>query len=198
MNAYVDHMTMQGPDFGVAPAIPEMPALSQVETRPWGYTFGIDRAMDTARGLGPIAARFGGAILFLAGIGLWLMPDAIHGSEVYTMKMMAMIVFTLVGGVLVWSGRKKPGLEVQVDMGRRELRLGGRNIYNEFRLYDLLRFDEVRSIYLLRANGRVPARLYLRLNDGSTGIEVARGTQAEMEHLRARLFADLACRAPLG
>ncbi|MBV7410123.1 hypothetical protein [Maritimibacter sp. DP1N21-5] len=196
MTAHVDPMTIQMPPSRGRPN-PVKAAPSLIERTDWGYAFGIDRPAGASLGIGPIAARFGGAILFLAGIGLWLMPDAVHTADVYGMKMMAMVLFTLVGGVLVWQGRKRPGMEVQVDTESRVLRLGGRNLTNDFKIHDILSFDEVRSIFLMRANGRVPARLYLRLADGATGIEVARGRQNDMELLRETLFADLACRRPL-
>ncbi|MBV7378385.1 hypothetical protein [Maritimibacter dapengensis] len=166
--------------------------IAEAEATPWGYIVngGAEPGQSPLRTAG---ARFIGAILMLAGAGLWMVPDSTYGAEIFAMKLSALVLFVTFGGALVWFGRNRPGLEVQVDTSRQELRIGQRTISGKFKLLDMLRFGEVGSVYLMRngAQGK-PSRLYLRVGqDGSTGIEILRGSQRTLERLRLKLLDDL-------
>lgn len=187
MNALVGNF-----DFEDAAAIvPQDVDAPDTSVTPWGYILNGQTGQDhLARS---VLARFCGMILLLAGVGLGLVPDSTFGADIFVMKLGAMLVFLLFGGVMVWYGRKGSGMELQVDTKRRELRLGNRTINGNFKLLDMLRFDEVASIYLMRNGAQgAPSRLYLRIgNDGSTGIEILRGPQGKLEKIRLKLLEDI-------
>lgn len=195
MNALVGQMQFST-EFAVkAEDYAELPQAGHVEgttPTPWGYIVnGVEGDQTTL--LRSMLARFVGTILLLAAAGLWLVPDSVYGAEVFVMKLGAMTIFSVTGASLLWFGRRRPGLEVQVDTVRRELRLGNRSISGEFRLLDMLRFDEVGAVYLMRngAQGQ-PSRLFLRLGaDGNTAIEILRGAQSRLNAVRLRLIEDL-------
>lgn len=166
--------------------------IAEAEATPWGYIVngGPEEGQSPLRTIG---ARFFGAILLLAGAGLWLVPDSTYGAEIFSMKLAALVLFITFGGALLWFGRTRPGLEVQVDTTRQELRIGQRTMGGKFKLLDMLRFAEVGSVYLMRNGSQgKPSRLYLRIGgDGSTGIEILRGSQRTLEKVRLKLLDDL-------
>lgn len=189
MNALTGHIGFELGGVSSAPKLDDEVATSTA----WGYI--VNNLLDEHHSaLRSIASRFLGSILLMSGIGLWLIPDSIYGAEIFVMKMGAMVMFIVFGGALLQYGRQRPGIELQVDTNRQELRLGNRTIAGEFKLIDMLRFDEVGSVYLLRnaAQGQ-PSRLFLRIGkDGETGIEILRGTQKQLERVRLKLLDDFA------
>lgn len=157
---------------------------------PWGYIVSASTCADDHI-LRYALARFFGIILFMSGLLLGLVPDGAAGTGLIAMKLGAMVLFMLFGGVLFWAGRQKPGIEMHVDLKNNVIRLGGRDLSGEFKLSDILRFDEVRSVFILRnSNTSQPARMFLRL-DENTAIEIAKGNRQGMELLRQRLTYDL-------
>jgi len=159
----------------------------------WGYTIRDRNAANGLRCAAIAGSRFAGIILLMAALGLWVMPDSAHSPDLFAMKLAAMVMFTVVGGALVWAGRAPRHLEFQVDTLRGELRVGGRDLRGGFRVSSILRFEQVASVYLLRSKDRSqPTRLFLRLSVGEGAIEVASGTEEGLESLRLRLTRDLA------
>lgn len=168
-------------------------AAPVLEESHWGYTI---RDRDAARGLRCAAyagSRFVGMVLLMAALGLWILPDTAHSAELFTMKLAAMVMFTVIGAALVWAGRAPRHLEFHVDTKRGELRIGNRDLRGAFRLASVLRFERVASVYMLRSKDRSqPTRLFLRLAVGDGAIEVASGPEEGLERLRLRLTRDLA------
>jgi hypothetical protein len=159
----------------------------------WGYAIRDRNAANGLRCAATAGSRFAGIILLMAALGLWVLPDTAHSSELLTMKLAAMVMFTVVGGALFWAGRAPRHLEFHVDRLRGELRIGRRDLRGGFRLASLLRFEDVASVYLLRSKDRSqPTRLFLRLAAGDGAIEVASGAEEGLELLRLRLTRDLA------
>jgi hypothetical protein len=161
-----------------------------VTMTPWGYIIG-DGCLNAAFTLRYSLARFFGIILFMSGLVIGLLPDGAAGSGLIAMKLGAMVIFMLLGAVLFRAGRERPGLEMHVDLKHSLIRLGGRDLTGTFKPTDILRFDEVQSVFLLRnANTNQPARLFLRLAD-NVAIEIAQGGRQAMERLRQRVTYDL-------
>lgn len=159
----------------------------------WGYV--LTRSADgaAARRVGAIGGRFFGAILLFAAAGLWVMPDAMLGAEVFAMKLAAMVMFTVFGGWLFWAGQQATDLEYQVDTSRGELRVVSRDLRGNSHLKGTLDFSDIASVYLLRSKDHsLPTRLFLRVGAGDQALEVASGSQAALEALRDRLIRDLA------
>ncbi len=171
-----------------------------IEETPWGY---IIRAHDAAPGLraaGSAVGRFFGAILLMAAAGLWVMPDSLYGAELFGIKLAAMVMFTVFGGYAVWAGRNASLPEYRVDLQHREIRIGFRAQGDGFRQSGRVDFDTISSVFLLRSKDCRPTRLFLRLADLNTGLEIATGSKARMEVLKQRLTEDLSgqSRQPVG
>lgn len=163
-----------------------------VDTAPWGYSI-RDGATDSLTGkLVASSGRFVGAILLMAAAGLWVMPDALLTPEVLSMKLGAMVMFTILGGYIFWVGRTCTPGEFQVDTTLGEVRVGTRSVNGVFRERGVLSFDEISSVFLLRSKEqRNAARLFLRVGSGDDALEIATGRQAELERLRDRITRDL-------
>lgn len=179
--------------FDARPVQTACAAGAVVDETHWGYTICDGIAAGRVNRSVAAVGRFLGVILLMAALGLWVLPDAAHSPDLLTMKLAAMVMFTVVGGTLFWTGRAARDLEVQVDMLRGEVRIGHRGFRDGFRVSNLLRFDQVASVYLLRSKDRSqPTRMFLRLAGQDGAVEIARGPQASLEALRLRLTRDLA------
>lgn len=162
-----------------------------VEKTAWGYIIRESHADRKIRIASSIAGRFFGAILLLAAAGLWVMPDSVYGGELMGMKLAAMVMFTVLGGYFIWVGRHVLHPEFRFDLKHREIRIGQRLGDDTFRQSSRIDFDNVSSVFLLRSKEYRPTRLFLRLADLDTGIEIATGHNAPMESLKQRLADDL-------
>lgn len=187
-------MTLFATDYDFGSETTGKPAQSGpvLETAHWGYVI-----RDAAAGMAPNAvaaavARFTGAILLMSAAGLWILPDSVHGSDLFGMKLAAMVMFSVFGAYLYRAGVAKGHLEYQVDLHRGELRIGRSDLRGAFRLSSRLGFDEIASIYMLRSKDHArPTRLFLRLAGREDAVEVATGPEAALEAIRERLAADL-------
>ncbi len=163
-----------------------------VDTTPWGY---IIRDASTRSITGSAVAssgRFFGAILLMAAAGLWVLPDAVLTPEVLGMKLGAMVMFTILGGYILWAGRTCTPGEYQVDTLRGEVRFGSRALKGRFREKGVLPFADITSVFLLRSKEqRHTTRLFLRVGEGREALEIATGNQDKLERLRDRLIRDL-------
>ena len=162
-----------------------------IEETEWGYIIRESNADTRVRAAGSATGRFVGAILLLAAVGLWVMPDSLYGAELVGMKLAAMVMFSVFGGYFFWAGRNAFRPEFRFDVVHRELRIGQRMGAREFHQTARVDFDSVSSVFLLRSKTHRPARLFLRLADLSTGIEIASGNTVRMEALKQRLTDDL-------
>lgn len=73
-------------------------------------------------GIHRAAARFVGAILVLASVGIWLVPIATADAFVVIMKLLVSVSMACFGAVLVEYGRNLMSEEVHLDPLRNELR----------------------------------------------------------------------------
>jgi hypothetical protein len=157
----------------------------------WGYIIRESDAETRLRIAGSITGRFVGAILLMAAAGLWVLPDAIYGADLFGIKLAAMVMFSVLGGYLFWAGRNALRPEFRIDRLHGEIRIGHRSGSGDFRPTARVDFADVVSVFLLRSKDTRPTRLFLRLVDLDTGLEVADGGEAAMERLKERLTADL-------
>lgn len=186
-------MTLTAEEFGYAPSAPYSGQPGPlIETNVWGYAIRDGRCAFGTRAVIAAVGRFIGAILLMASVGLWILPDSIYGAELFAMKLGAMVMFTVLGGYLVWAGSTPGHLEYHVDTHRRELRIGRRDIRGGFRQKCQLSFDDVASVYMLRSKEhRSSTRLYLRLAGSDGALEIAAGPEPALDNLRDRLTRDL-------
>lgn len=159
----------------------------------WGYTVSEgDQAQSRGRLMERLGRLFGVAAV-MAALGLWGLPGSLQGADVAVMKLGLTVGLMLVGAVLIWSAKSGFNDEMQVDLVRRELRIGQRNAAGDYRLNMMLGFAEVGSVFLMRTKKRgEPARLFLRIGDSDQALEIAQGRAEYLEPLKARLTRDIA------
>lgn len=171
------------------------PVAPQVEFRDtyWGYVIRSDTpAARRARGV-EVAALAMGFTLALIAVAHWILPGSLNVPELVPFKAAASVVFLVLGGVLVWYARRGLRYEVQIDKVKREVRAVLRNRHDLSRVIEKVAFSEVGSAFIERGRSRfTPSRLYMRIRDTPTLIEVATGTEAEMNSLHLRLSHDMA------
>ena len=186
-------MTASADDFDLKASKPQDGAGNgpHVEETSWGYIIRASEVDDGLRAAGSVTGRFVGAILLMAAVGLWVMPDSAYGAELVGMKLAAMVMFTVIGGYFVWAGRKVTAPEYRIDLKHREIRIGFRSHGDGFRQSGRVDFDSVSSVFLLRSKNYRPTRLFLRFANLSTGLEIASGSKDRMEALKQRLTDDL-------
>ena len=158
----------------------------------WGYvvTEG-DQAQSRGRAFERVGKMIGFACV-LAAMGLWLLPGALTGPDLVVMKLALTVGLMMAGAVLIWSAGAGFNDEVQVDLVRKELRVGQRNISGDFRLSAQVGFRDVGSVFLMRSKKRgEPARLFLRIGNSDQALEVASGRAEFLEPLRERLARDI-------
>lgn len=188
-------MTMSSEDFEIrdrhTPDAAETGAGPVIEETGWGYIIRETDASQSLRAAGSVAGRFVGAILLLAAAGLWLMPDSVYGAEIFGIKLAAMVMFSVLGGYFFWAGRNALHPEYRIDLEHHEIRIGQRSAGNGFHQSARIDFANVSSVFLLRSKDHRPTRLFLRLADLNTGLEITAGSRVRMEALKQRLTDDL-------
>lgn len=161
----------------------------------WGYIVReaqdrFDRESVTESGL-----RFLGLILVLAAYGQWLLPGSLFLENVLAMKMVMSFVFAATGVGLYMFASRGFRQEVQVDIGRRELRFVARNSRGHSRLQSRIPMDGVESAFVKR-NKDVSggATLYIRLHGVDAALQVLSGKNSDLTRLHKRICHDLSPR----
>lgn len=163
-----------------------------IEEAAWGYTIRDGDAQIGLRTLGAETSRFAGLILLMAAAGLWVLPDSLLLGDLIGIKVALAVMFLIFGGYLFWAGRHARHPEFQVDLQHREIRIGTRTLSGKFRKIGRVEFDHVGSVFLLRSKDHsARPRLFLRLADFSSGLEIAAGSTDQLESLKHRLTRDL-------
>lgn len=191
-------MTLSAADFDtVARRLPDDGTVGpRLDEKPWGYVLHDGAPGEKVRAIGGATARFFGVILLLAATGLWILPDGVYGAEVFGIKIAAMVMFSVFGGYFVWAGGAAMHPVLEVDLHRHEIRIGTRGPGGGFRERSRLAFGEVGSVFLLRSKDHQKTRLFLRLGNVNEGLQIAAGSAAQMEGLKARLAQDLSHQKP--
>ncbi|MGH1329704.1 MAG: hypothetical protein ACRBBK_02380 [Paracoccaceae bacterium] len=184
MNAYTD-LKSAGAQKGLA-------ALHLRDTY-WGYVITNDTPARRRAVLVEVVSITMGVFLLLAALGQWALPGSSSGIEMWAMKGAISVVFGIVGAVLVWYGQRGLAYEVQIDVVKREARTVLRNRRGITHVLDAVPFSQVGSAFVNRA--RTPfgaSRLYMRLGQSQTLIELASGSESELNQLHAKLSRDMA------
>jgi hypothetical protein len=184
MNAYTD-VKVSGSSKGAN-------ALSLRDTY-WGYVITNDTAARRRAVLVEVLSISFGVFLMMAAVGQWALPGSSTGVEMWAMKGAISVVFGILGAILFWYGQRGLAYEVQVDVVKREARTVLRNRRGITHVLDAVPFSQVGSAFVNRA--RTPfgaSRLYMRLGESQTLIEVASGTESELNLLHTKLSRDMA------
>ncbi|WP_299041130.1 hypothetical protein [uncultured Tateyamaria sp.] len=113
------------------------------------------------RNLGRFALRTVGAVLVVAGIGVWLEPTAYPGPDLVAMKLGLSLFLSLAGFLILHDRDADQGPELHIDTVRREVRLvkstGGRHsVLDRTPLRDLGKAEDLGdTVRLSAANGEV-------------------------------------------
>lgn len=162
-----------------------------VEDTPWGYIIRQNTVDHALNGIGSLAGRFFGVLLLLAAAGLWLLPHALLAAELFAIKLGMTTMLGVFGGLMLWAGRSPRQPEFRIDTAHREVRIGHSGPGSCFTPTARVDFEEIGAVFLLRSKSNRPTRLFLRLTDFQTGIEIASGNAARMEALKERVSCDL-------
>lgn len=171
-NATVPQLVVQGTDVGY-----------DVRTRtPFG-----DRAELIER----VAAIAGLALVALALAGLYVGRSySVHGLGGAHMVAGAVL---LTGGVaFLWISARGMRHQTSFDLSKRELHYDVRNRLGTTRALRSVSFDQITESFIISADSAdLPAKLYVRIGPGDDLIEVARGSEEELDLLRDRIERDL-------
>lgn len=186
-------MTLSADAFDIQALQPQDGAVHgpRIEETDWGYIIRTQTTNTRFKVVASVTGRFFGAILLMAAAGLWVMPDSLYGGDLIGIKLAAMVMFSIFGGYFFWAGRDATLPEYRIDLKHREIRVGHRGHRDAFRQSGRVDFASVSSVFLLRSKDHRPTRLFLRLADLGTGLEIAAGNQQHMEVLKQRLTEDL-------
>lgn len=171
-NATVPQIVVQGTDVGY-----------DVLTRtPFG-----DRAVLIER----VAAITGLALLALAVIGLYV-GKGYHVQGLGAGHMVAGAVLLTGGMAYLWIAARGMRHQANFDLTRRELHYVVRNRLNTMRVLRTVKLEQITETFIETARdpGK-PAKLFVRIGPGDDLIEVARGTEDELDELRDRIERDL-------
>jgi len=159
----------------------------------WGYVILCDTPSARRARSVEVISMITGFALIASAVMQWIAPGALTSPDLVTFKAGASVTFVVLGGVLVWFARRGLRYEVQIDRNKREVRAVLRNRRNLSRVIERVGFEDVGSAFIERARSPfAPSRLYMRVRDTQTLIEVATGPEAELQALHARLSHDLA------
>lgn len=159
----------------------------------WGYVIVNDTPAHRRAALVETVSITLGVFLLLAALGQWALPGSATGAEMWAMKGAITLVFGILGGILFWYGQRGLAYEVQVDVVKRELRTVLRNRRGTTHVLESVPFNQVGSAFVNRARGPLgTARLFMRLGESQNLIEVASGSETELNVLHAKLSSDMA------
>ena len=159
----------------------------------WGYRL---TAESTAPGLMRIThamGRFVGLVLLLMIAGVWsFSSNAFADPLIMAMKLGLTGLLFVFGWLLFWYGRDAQQAEAQVDLNKREIRIGHINGWNRFCQETRIPFGEIGSFLILRgSDDETEAGLYARLGSGMDAFEVISGDEEALEPIQAQLVKDL-------
>lgn len=167
-----------------APVVTEMP---------WGFAIGARPSCDGLREKMQTLLRFFGTFSLASIVASLATPDFGAHPMGSVLKLALIFAVALVVAVVSQAGigARRRGFHIDTRAG--EVRVGHLRRRGRFALITRLPFAQVHSVYLYRTKDRSrPARLFLRLDEGGTALEVARGPEHALDALRARLARTLA------
>ncbi|TCM86602.1 hypothetical protein [Rhodovulum steppense] len=166
-------------------------ALPGVTETRWGYVVIAGGAVSRSAGAFERAAWIGGLALLSAVGALWLVLPLLGFFDLGVLVAPSGGL-AVAGLALCWLAERGFLEEVQVDLEARSLRCTLSNARGGLRIRREVAFDEVGSVFVQRAErpGQ-PSKLFVRVGTGDDLIEVARGREAVLTVLQARMARDL-------
>ncbi|WP_371169703.1 hypothetical protein [Aliiroseovarius sp. 2305UL8-7] len=159
----------------------------------WGYRLTAENAAPGLMRLTHAAGRFVGLVLLLMIAGVWMFSgNAFADPLIMAMKLGLTGLLFVLGWLLFWYGRDSQQAEAQVDLDKREMRMGYKDGWNRFRQETRIPFGEIGSFLILRGkeeNGE--AGLYARIGSGMDAFEVIAGDEEVLETIQTQLVKDL-------
>lgn len=96
------------------------------------------------------------------------------------------------GVAFVWIAARGMRHQVKFDLHKQLLHFSTRNHADGYRVLRTVEFDGIESVFIKHQSAPDAAgTLYARVGDGEDLIEVARGSDAELEALMDRIVSDL-------
>jgi hypothetical protein len=155
----------------------------------WGY---VIRSTGPCGDMAAQLLRFVGAAVSVAVVAMWILPAGMVSGPGVLWK-----AFTSVGLVGLFFlcaivFRRPTGYEVQVDLRRRELRMGMLTRRGDSWLRTSARFDEIGDSMVRRVSPQSADRvLCIRIRNMPEAVPVAIGDEASMLAVHDRLMSDL-------
>lgn len=171
-----------------------LPPLEGLETRQilGGYTVSERAGVLDLDAVMEGSLKFFGLAMVLSAGALWLLPGAIIAGDVLTMKLALTAAFLATGLALFWHANRGFQYEIQIDAGRREVRIATRNSRDESRTRRRIPMRDIESCFLRRSKEpNAPARLYLRLRGSPVPVALIGGPEHALGMLHQRLSRDL-------
>ncbi|SDN35136.1 hypothetical protein SAMN05216196_101240 [Lutimaribacter pacificus] len=132
------------------------------------------------------AMRFGGAVLVLAAVGIWLVPVVTGDGIMVLMKLLVSVFFACVGMVLLDWGRAGAMDEIHLDTGSRQLTHIRRQYDGIPRVRARFGFDELSDIRLR------DGMLTVIGNSGAVLVQLPVERVENLDKIRAGLESSLA------
>ena len=158
----------------------------------WGY---IIRDSSHQKSLSIIIrslAKFAAGAMLLAVAGLWILPGAENSVAVLPFKLGLSVLISFIAIMLFWFSSHDKKYEVQVDLGKLELREALRGKKGNVRVFSKILFEHIEAVYIERASiSSRKSRLMLRLVKSGQVIEIARDYEAFLPPVRERLGRDI-------
>ncbi len=175
----------------VMPSRPECGGPELTHTR-WGYMITSHDAAGIAMRAGYLLMRYAGVVLFIAAIGLWILPGtSVHG-DVVPFKIAISVLFSILGGVSIWNSANDRRDETQLDLEQHQLRRGVRHANGRFAVLTELPLKDAGDLFVSRpTHDGDDAVLYLRRLNSPMALELASGPEDLLFPLQQRITADL-------
>lgn len=158
----------------------------------WGFIIQSANPGGSWRYVMERAARLAKVGVWLAVIGLWLIPASQAPEVAYTLKAIASVVLLVATHAALVLTRRMGGYAVHVDSGRRELRTAIVTAKGQSWIKASFRFDEIGEAVLERGRNDTCAHsLVLRLKTNGQVIQIAVGDEASLLGVHDRLMRDL-------
>lgn len=156
---------------------------------PWGYVVRSERPDgDLATPL----LRFANSAVWIAVVGMWLLPVGMVSGPGFVWKVFSSVTLLALYYLASTLFRNSSGYEVQVDVSRRELRMGMLTRRGESWIRTSARFDEVGDSLVRRCEAKSETRvLCLRMKTATETVPIAIGDEASLLALHDRLIQDL-------
>ncbi len=158
----------------------------------WGFIIQSPKTSGLTNELLDRAVRFGTIAVWVAVIGLWLVPIPADPQQSFVMKAFASVGLLGVAYAAVVLTKRMGGYAVEVDTSRRVLRTAVLTAKGQSRIKARYRFDEIGKPILERGRTETATRsLCLRLKEGDEVIPVAAGDEMTLLAVHDRLMRDL-------